>query len=57
VALDIVLETGLWRLTIGAAAFLMSCSVARERASQIRGKLSVRSTPGYGTEVVLLAPT
>jgi PAS domain S-box-containing protein len=28
----------------------------RERASQIRAKLSVRSTPGHGTEVVLLAP-
>ena len=28
----------------------------RERASQINGKLSLRSTPGYGTEVVLLVP-
>jgi PAS domain S-box-containing protein len=28
----------------------------RERASQIRGKLRVRSTPGQGTEVVLWAP-
>jgi PAS domain S-box-containing protein len=28
----------------------------RERASQIRGKLSLRSTPGHGTEVVLLVP-
>jgi PAS domain S-box-containing protein len=28
----------------------------RERASQIRGKLSVRSTPGHGTEIVLVSP-
>jgi signal transduction histidine kinase len=28
----------------------------RERASQIRGRLSLRSTPGHGTEVVLLVP-
>jgi PAS domain S-box-containing protein len=28
----------------------------RERASQIHGKLSIRSTPGHGTEVVLLVP-
>ena len=28
----------------------------RERASQIHGKLSLRSTPGPGTEVVLLVP-
>jgi signal transduction histidine kinase len=28
----------------------------RERASQVHGKLSLRSTPGHGTEVVLLAP-
>lgn len=28
----------------------------RERASQVRGKLSLRSSPGYGTEVVLLVP-
>jgi len=28
----------------------------RERATQVRGKLSVRSTPGEGTEVVLLVP-
>jgi signal transduction histidine kinase len=28
----------------------------RERTSQIRAKLSVRSTPGQGTEIVLLAP-
>jgi PAS domain S-box-containing protein len=28
----------------------------RERASQVQGKLSLRSTPGHGTEVVLLAP-
>jgi signal transduction histidine kinase len=28
----------------------------RERASQIRGKLSIRSTPGHGTELVLMAP-
>ncbi len=28
----------------------------RERASQVRGKLSLRSTPGLGTEVVLLVP-
>jgi signal transduction histidine kinase len=28
----------------------------RERASQVRGKLSLRSTPGHGTEVVLLVP-
>jgi PAS domain S-box-containing protein len=28
----------------------------RERASQIHGKLSLRSTPGHGTEVVLLVP-
>ena len=28
----------------------------RERASQIRGKLRVRSTPGEGTEVVLAVP-
>jgi PAS domain S-box-containing protein len=28
----------------------------RERASQVHGKLSLRSTPGHGTELVLLAP-
>ena len=28
----------------------------RERASQVRGKLSLRSTPGHGSEVVLLVP-
>ena len=28
----------------------------RERASQVHGKLSLRSTPGLGTEVMLLAP-
>jgi signal transduction histidine kinase len=28
----------------------------RERASQVHGKLSVRSTPGYGTELVLRVP-
>jgi PAS domain S-box-containing protein len=28
----------------------------RERASQVHGKLSVQSTPGHGTEVVLLVP-
>jgi PAS domain S-box-containing protein len=28
----------------------------RERTSQIQAKLSVRSTPGHGTEIVLLAP-
>jgi signal transduction histidine kinase len=28
----------------------------RERASQIHGRLSLRSTPGHGTEVVLLVP-
>jgi PAS domain S-box-containing protein len=28
----------------------------RERAISVRGKLSVRSTPGHGTEVVLLVP-
>jgi PAS domain S-box-containing protein len=28
----------------------------RERASQVHGKLSLRSTPGHGTEVVLLVP-
>jgi signal transduction histidine kinase len=28
----------------------------RERATQIHGKLSVRSTPGQGTQVVLLVP-
>jgi PAS domain S-box-containing protein len=28
----------------------------RERASQIHGKLALRSTPGHGTEVVLLVP-
>jgi PAS domain S-box-containing protein len=28
----------------------------RERASQIHGKLSLRSTPGHGTELVLLVP-
>jgi PAS domain S-box-containing protein len=28
----------------------------RERASQIHGKFSLRSTPGHGTEVVLLVP-
>ncbi len=28
----------------------------RERASQVRGKLSIRSTPGHGTELVLVAP-
>jgi PAS domain S-box-containing protein len=28
----------------------------RERASQVRGKLSLRSTPGAGTRVVLLVP-
>jgi PAS domain S-box-containing protein len=28
----------------------------RERASQIRGRLSVRSAPGQGTEIVLLVP-
>jgi PAS domain S-box-containing protein len=28
----------------------------RERTSQVRGKLSVRSTPGEGTEIVLLLP-
>jgi PAS domain S-box-containing protein len=28
----------------------------RERASQIHGKLSLQSTPGQGTELVLLAP-
>ncbi|MEA2722992.1 MAG: hypothetical protein QOH59_763 [Gemmatimonadales bacterium] len=28
----------------------------RERATQVRGKLSIRSTPGHGTEVVLLVP-
>jgi PAS domain S-box-containing protein len=28
----------------------------RERASQVRGKLSLQSTPGQGTELVLLVP-
>jgi signal transduction histidine kinase len=28
----------------------------RERATQVRGKLRVRSTPGQGTEVALLVP-
>jgi signal transduction histidine kinase len=28
----------------------------RERATSVRGKLSVRSTPGHGTEIVLLVP-
>jgi PAS domain S-box-containing protein len=28
----------------------------RERASQVHGKFSLRSTPGYGTELVLLVP-
>jgi PAS domain S-box-containing protein len=28
----------------------------RERTSHIHGKLSVRSTPGHGTEIVLVAP-
>ncbi|MFL5401722.1 MAG: PAS domain-containing protein [Gemmatimonadales bacterium] len=28
----------------------------RERATQVRGKLSIRSMPGHGTEVVLLVP-
>jgi PAS domain S-box-containing protein len=28
----------------------------RERASQVQGKVSLRSTPGHGTEVVLLVP-
>jgi signal transduction histidine kinase len=28
----------------------------RERASQVHGKLSLRSTPGRGTELVLLVP-
>jgi PAS domain S-box-containing protein len=28
----------------------------RERASQVRAKLSVQSTPGHGTKIVLLAP-
>jgi PAS domain S-box-containing protein len=28
----------------------------RERAIRVRGKVSVRSTPGHGTEVVLLVP-
>jgi PAS domain S-box-containing protein len=28
----------------------------RERASQVRGKLSLRSTPGHGTELALLVP-
>lgn len=28
----------------------------RERANSVRGKVSVRSTPGHGTEVVLLVP-
>ena len=28
----------------------------RERASQVRGKLSLRSSPGEGTEIVLLVP-
>jgi PAS domain S-box-containing protein len=28
----------------------------RERASQVHGKLSLRSTPGHGTELVLLVP-
>ncbi|MFL5401725.1 MAG: PAS domain-containing protein [Gemmatimonadales bacterium] len=28
----------------------------RERATQVRGKLSIRSTPGHGAEIVLLVP-
>jgi signal transduction histidine kinase len=28
----------------------------RERASQVQGKLTIRSTPGHGTELVLLVP-
>jgi PAS domain S-box-containing protein len=28
----------------------------RERASEVHGKLSIRSTPGHGTELVLLVP-
>jgi signal transduction histidine kinase len=28
----------------------------RERASQVRGKLSLQSSPGQGTKVVLLVP-
>jgi nitrate/nitrite-specific signal transduction histidine kinase len=28
----------------------------RERASEVHGKLSLRSTPGQGTEVLLLVP-
>jgi signal transduction histidine kinase len=28
----------------------------RERASQVHGKVTLRSTPGHGTEVVLLVP-
>jgi len=28
----------------------------RERATQVRGKLRVRSTPGQGTEVLFLVP-
>jgi signal transduction histidine kinase len=28
----------------------------RERASQIHGRLSLRSTPGHGTEIELLVP-
>lgn len=28
----------------------------RERATSVRGRLSVRSTPGHGTEIVLLVP-
>jgi signal transduction histidine kinase len=29
----------------------------RERATQLRGTLSVQSTPGVGTEIVLLVPS